>query len=231
MAGTYTAVLALDGKEVDRRDISVRPGQSQKVSFQLPTTAAGDHKIAIGQSTAAVTFWDWKTHVIKYDTTEMGVKPVLWFAKGEFGHIVHFTPPTLPFKVRKLLAYGGAFVTDQKDLDKKTITVRIWNKDKSRQVWTGDFPWRLFFSTERWREMDIPNVRVEDDFHVEIVTHSEDMRYEGTKEIASAVAIAYTEGDEAPRSNISYAGKPLQKTEKVQRLVWCIRVEGEGPPQ
>jgi len=170
IAGTYTAALSVDGQEVDKKDIAIEPGNSQEVSFQLSKTAAGNYNLAIGDSCAIMAVNEWTPCKIQYDESDWS--SVGAYVKGEQGHIVHLTPPSKAFRIQKIKVFGTVNISDTSDYDKNHITVRIWDKDGNNQLWSQDFPWRLFFAGDYWREIKVPDVRVDDDFQVEVITHS-----------------------------------------------------------
>ncbi|MFC2049772.1 CARDB domain-containing protein [Chloroflexota bacterium] len=170
VSGTYTAALSINGQEADKKDITIGPGASKEASFQLTETTTGSYNLAIGSSTTTLTVYEWNPYTIQYDDSQ-GV-PVGVYVKGEEGHIVHFTPPAKAFKVQKIKMFGTAKVSNTSEFDDNVITVRIWDKEGNNQLWSQDFPWRLFFGAY-WQEVAVPDIRVDDDFLVEIVTHSE----------------------------------------------------------
>lgn len=47
-AGTYQAVLIVDGEEVQRRAVPLAPGRATRVSFELRRPAAGTHTVELG---------------------------------------------------------------------------------------------------------------------------------------------------------------------------------------
>lgn len=167
-AGTYTAALSIDGQEVDSKAIPVDPGSSQEVSFQLSKTTAGSHKLAIGNSNNILTVHNWSPYTIQYDGADGST--VGAYVDGEQGHIIHFTPPNRTFRIQKIRIFGATKIKTTAELDNH-ITVRIWDKDGNNQLWSQDFPWRLFLSGP-WQELNVPDVLVNGDFQVEVVTHS-----------------------------------------------------------
>ena len=77
--------------------------------------------------------------------------------------------------------------------------------------------------------------RVNDDFYVELVTHSEPFRREGTKDIWTCIALAWDKPRISSstttiegRSSLSHMGKIVDLPPKWGILDWFIRVEGEG---
>jgi hypothetical protein len=245
VSGTYTAALSIDGQEADKKDIAIGPGGNEQVSFQLTETTAGSYNLAIGSSTTTLIVYDWSPYTIQYDESQ-GV-PVGIYIKGEEGHIVHFTPPAKAFKIQKIKMYGTAKVSNTSEFDDNVITVRIWDKEGNNQLWSQDFPWRLFFG-EYWQEVAVPDIRVNDDFLVEIVTHSElasDSDVLKTlEEIGGDVRSVVVIGIDYPeafadsplerpetRSGYSLMGKVIDPvTGMLKGIRWLIRVEGEGVP-
>lgn len=153
----------------DKKDITIDPGSSKEVSFQLSKTTAGSYKLAIGDSSTALTVYNWSPYIIQYD--ESDGSPVGAYVNGEQGHIVHFTPPAKAFRIQKVRVFGTVNIKVTSELDKNHITMRIWDKEGTNQLWSQDFPWRLFLDGA-WQEIKVPDIRVNDDFQVEVITHS-----------------------------------------------------------
>jgi hypothetical protein len=169
IAGTYSAALSVDGQVVDSKAVSVNPGDSQEVSFQFSQTTAGSHQLIIGNSTTILTVSNWSPYTIQYD--EADGSPVGAYVNGERGHIVRFTPLNKAFKIQKIRIFGATKIKNTSELDNH-ITIRIWDKDGNNQLWSQDFTWRLFLG-DNWQDIKIPDIRVNDDFQVEVVTHSQ----------------------------------------------------------
>jgi hypothetical protein len=168
IAGTYTATLSVNGQQVDSKVIPVDPGDSQQTSFQLSKINAGNYQIAIGNSSTVLTVYNWSSYTIQYDGADGAT--VGAYVDGEQGHIIHFTPPNRAFKIQKIRIFGMTRIKTTSELDNR-ITVRIWDKEGNNQLWSQDFPWRLFLGGS-WQDVKVPDVRVNDDFQVEVVTHS-----------------------------------------------------------
>ncbi|MCJ7515249.1 MAG: hypothetical protein MUO89_04655 [Dehalococcoidia bacterium] len=183
LAGIYTAVLLVDGQETGKKDIPINPGSSQEVNFQLSKTAAGSYNLAIGDSSTVLTANNWSPYTIQYDESD-GVL-VCIYVSGENGHIVRFTPPNKAFKIQKIRVLGSVKILNTSEFDKNHVTVRIWDKEGNNQLWSKDVPWRLFMGPAIWREIKVPDVRVNDDFYVEVVTHSNPSSYKPGTEIRS----------------------------------------------
>jgi hypothetical protein len=249
LAGTYAAVLLVDGQEAARKDITVEPGSSQNISFQLSQTTAGSHQLAIGNSSIVLTAYIWNPQTIKYDESDgvgMGI-----YVSGDNGHIIHFTPPNKAFKIQKIKIFGMA--KNATIFSKNIVTVRIWNKEANNLLWNQDFPWPLFLGAD-WHEIKVPDIRVNDDFQVELVTYSDPAGGDPIDfdellqfavppsliigKVPSLIIIGfdYPKSCVNPpvncpetRSGYSYMGKLIDPGQgRFKGINWLIRVEGEG---
>lgn len=227
IAGAYEASLMIDGEEIDRKVAWVDSGVPKEVSFQVTRTTAGSYELMVGNAKAKFTVCDWAPQTIKYDTTEYeqitGYGTCTW-AEG-WGHIVHFTPLAPPFKIQKISIQAFTQVKNFPDLSKRMFTVRIWNENKTTQLWSDNFPWSLFIGGG-WKDIDVPNIIADGDFHVEVITNSD------APPSANRMYICYEESKDESRSGISYMGA-VYKTElyAAKDKRWLIRVNGQGPPE
>jgi hypothetical protein len=195
--GTYTAALSVNGQQVDGKAIPLDPGSSREVSFQLSKSTAGSYELAIGNSSTVLTVNSWSPYTIQYDASEGALTGI--YVSGDNGHIVRFTPPNNAFRIQKIRVAATVRILNTSDFDKNYVTVRIWDKDGNNQLWSQDFPWRLF---QGWVEIEVPDVRVNDDFYVELVTHS--------------IPSVYIPGTEIP----SPGGNPIDFVDLGPRLAW-----------
>jgi hypothetical protein len=182
LAGVYTAALFVDGQEISKKDVTVQPESVQEVSFQFSKSTAGSYNLAIGNSKTVLTVHNWTPYTIQYDESD-GVC-VCIYVSGDDGHIVLFTPRNKAFNIEKIRILGTVSVLNTSGFDDNHITVRIWDKDGNNQLWSQDFPWRSFIGPAIWREIEVPAVRVNDDFQVEVVTHSNPAGYRSDGTVA-----------------------------------------------
>lgn len=233
-AGTYTAILLKEGTEFARKDAFIEPGEEKIIDFQIPGTDAGSYRLSIERSNTIITIYNWSPYTIQYDS---GISGGSYYVAGELGHIVHFIPQAKPFKIKKIYVYGTAELENPRELDTKQCTVRIWNSDKTKQLWTQDFPWRLFHGPVDWREIEVPDITVEDDFHVEIVTYSQQPK----EELTNYITIGWnkpqpqqglTASTAETNSGVSNNGVLVQSPESMYKGInWFIRADGEGAPR
>jgi hypothetical protein len=243
VAGIYKAVLTVDGKQVDQKDVSVGPKGTERFTFQVSKEAAGSYKLAIGDSTAMLNVYEWP-YTIMYDS---GVPyGELLSVAGDFGHIVRFTPPAVPFRIQEIDVYAQARARDESDWYNRFVTVRILDSGNN-QLWSKDLPWRFFWSETGsfWKEIEVPNVSVNGDFKVEIVTHSDQFGEEivawpWSTEVRPAIFLGYDRPKPSPyittavvpvgtRSGVcDNMGNLIELPEKYQGLDWLIHVDGDG---
>ncbi len=242
--GIYKAVLTIDGKEANQKDVSVGARGTEMITFQVAKDVPGSYELAIGESAAMLTVYEWP-HKVQYDS---GNLHGLLSLAGDLGHIVHFTPPTTPFRVQKIETYVKTRVADKSDWGDRYFTVRIWSSDRSKQLWSENIKWGAFYSEVAtfWKEIDVPNVSVDGDFWVEIVTHSEQQFdeeitawYLSPEVLHPAIFVGYDKPEPSPyitayvapietQSGVSDAGNLIEVPVKYQGINWLIRVEGNG---
>ena len=242
VGGTYNAVLVIDGKEADKKDVSVGSKSTEKVSFQVAKNVPGSYKLEIGESAAILNVYEWP-YKIQYDSGT--ASPDLLSVTGDLGHMVHFSPPAVPFKVQKIELYVQTHIVDESDWVDRYVTVRIWDSGRNNQLWSIDVPWRAFFDEKKtfWKEIAVPNVIANGDFYVEVVTHSERSGDEiipspWVPEIPPAIFLGYDKpknpyisapvSPEETHSSVSRMGEIIEVPVKYQGINWLIRVEGDG---
>lgn len=239
--GTYVAVLTINGQEANKKEVSIGPGATETVTFQVTKNTEGDYKLAIGDSSAILNVYQWP-YKIQYDSGITYGEPLS--IAGDYGHIVRFSPPTTPFKIQKIEVYVQAVVAKDSEWYDKFVTVRIWNSSRNQQLWSGNFPWRVFWNEvgSFWKEIEIPNVSVDGDFYVEVVTHSAQFQGEIVAwpwgyEVRPAIFMGYDKpnpyvnsavSSAETRSGISNNGQSVEVPVKYQGLNWLIRVDGDG---
>ncbi len=225
LTGAYTASLLVDGHEVEKKVVSVAPGGSGSVSFQVARPSVGAYNLRVGELTTTLNVCDWAPQTIQYDSgvTELGTV----ISSKNIGHVVHFTPPGKPFKIQKVSIYGHVKTEafqNIRELDERTFTVRVWDWHRTKQLWSTDLPWSLFSSLPEWRDISVPDVVVDGDFFVEVVTNSDPPPSQKHLYI-------YCEQSKGElRSSWSVNGEIYTtEDEYVKDKRWCIRVKGQGP--
>lgn len=244
IAGTYTAILTHNQREVDQKQVEVAPVSSSTVTFQVGNLAAGYHQVGIGGSQTDITVYEWKPYTISYckgqsDWTAFAGDPETLHGNEDAGQIVHFIVPAKPFKIKQIWINGEVMAENLQELGTRQFTVTIWNLDRSEQLWSEEFPWCLFDNRMSWRAVNVPDVRVEDDFYVEVVTGS-DTGNRAKNYLTIAFEIArdalpeprsleyYRKSASDSHSGWSLNGQPIEPPGRGLNLNWCIRVDGFG---
>jgi hypothetical protein len=239
--GTYSAVLTIDGQQAANKDLTIGPGAAQPVTFQINRNAPGSYKLEIAGSSATLNVYQWP-YKIQYDLGKASGE--LLSVAGDYGHIVHFSPPATPFTVQKIELYVQTSVANDSEFTGRFVTVRIWDSGRNQQLWFVDLPWRDFWNETGsfWKEIDVPNVSAAGDFYVEIVSHSNQFQgqmvaWPWGSEVRPAIFLGYdlpnpyvgsAVSSTETRSGISLMGQPVEVPVKYQGLNWLIRVDGDG---
>jgi len=225
VTGAYTASLLVDGQEVEKKVVSVAPGAKGSVSFQVARQSTGSYNLRVGELATTLDVCDWTPQTIQYDSglTEGSTA----IHSKSWGHVVHFTPPGKPFKIQKVSICGGVNIyafENIRELGERTFTVRVWDWHRTKLLWSADLPWSLFSGMPEWREISVPDVIVDGDFFVEVVTNSDPAPSQKRLYI-------YCEQSKGElRSSWSVNGEIYTtQDEYVKDKRWCIRVKGQGP--
>jgi len=241
VAGTYKAVLTVNGQQAGEKDVSVPADASVPVSFQISENQPGTYEVDIDGATSTLGVYTWP-YTIKYDLNNVYGESLS--LSNDYGHIVHFTPPAVPFKIQKIDVYVQAFVDKDTEWDSRFVTVRIWNSARTEQLWTTNLPWRDFRQdvVSFWKEIAVPNVSAAGDFYVEMVTHSNEFQGEMSAwnwgpEVRPAIFVGYDRPNPyqtkavssvETRSGISENAQLIEVPIKYQGMNWLIRVTGDG---
>jgi hypothetical protein len=221
--GEYTAIFTVAGEEIDREVLSINGRESAEASFNHIIPDAGEYEFTIGDSHVAATVHEWTPCEIRYDKGVIKHESY-YYLTGEDSHIVFFSPETDTFKINKIRICGVTVVANLNELKERQFTVTVWDKNMDTLLWSEDFPWQLFKGSLGWIDVDVPDIRIDDEFIVEFASHSEPSRLEGNRPIYTAIGVAWerNESDEI-RSGMTVNGTMYTSPEHN----WFIRVEGE----
>ncbi|MEJ2739108.1 MAG: hypothetical protein P8105_04670 [Dehalococcoidia bacterium] len=221
--GVYNAIFTVNGEEVDREAISVGAGDSEEVSFEFVRQDTGDCELAVGESRTSVTVHGWEPCEIKYEDGVLKHDCIYYFI-GDDGQLVLFEPEADVFKVQRIRICGTVEVKNTNELKERLFTVNIWDKYHDSVLWSEDFLWQMFKGNLGWIYVDVPDVRVDDDFIVEFISHSEPFRAEGNREIYTCIAVGWERNESDEIHSAAIFDGELHSTADYN---WFIRVEGE----
>ncbi len=173
--GNYTAVLSIDGMEIERKDFAIAAGATETAEFTVVKDKAGTYQVTVGGLTSSFTVKPKlvaKEVELKYDDGEPD-SAVMMFKN--YGFLIHFCPQAVPFTIKNVRMRGGSFTFGGCDLKKKQFDLQILNKDlqpiysKTYAVtkfpnfsWTGKFDPESY----KWVEFEIPNIEVNEEFYI-----------------------------------------------------------------
>jgi len=167
--GTYTAILTVDGVQVETKEVTLAPGASETVTFSLVKNIPGTYQVGIGDLSSSLTVKEMQVE-LKYDDGQARDYICTVSPYGFGGHIVDFTSAN-PFIIKKIRTVGVLSPT-AKGLEGKTFDLQIL--DHSLNVLhTATYKYTLFpVGTHAWVELEIPDIEVVGLFYVHIYTDS-----------------------------------------------------------
>jgi hypothetical protein len=183
--GVYSAILSVDDETVDRQEINIAPGSTQTVTFSLSKDKIGTYKIGIGQSEIGIGEKNATLTVksklvakqveLKYDTGQ--AKDCVSLVKPATGYLVGFVSPPDPFTITGIRVFG--LIYGSPGYQTVSNELQIWDKDQ-KVLYTSPLPGNKFplrsrlgdniDSTGSWVDIDIPNVKVDGTFYVNVYT-------------------------------------------------------------
>lgn len=176
--GVYYATLSVDGEKIGTKDINLEPGSTKTVTFSLSRDKAGSYEVAIGKRSSTLTVTAKlvaRPLEIKYDD---GVaRDYLALVKPATGYLVSFVSPPDPFTISQVKVLGLVYGSPGFHIENSHL--QIWDKN-GKVLYTTVFPGESFplvtrlgdntGATAAWVDIEIPNIKVEGDFSVNIYT-------------------------------------------------------------
>jgi len=234
VSDNYTAILNVDGKERDRKSIYVSPSENATVSFCINETNLGLHQVEIGTIKKDFTVIA-KTYLLQHDT---GNFDSFWFRNDPFGQWIRFDPPVVPFQVNKVLIMGRRTYFNRPD--NKYYTIKIWEDDFKRELYSKDYPYSKFNNYFDIVENEIdPPVNVSGKFTIEFISHSEVDSWSAGQDPTGKVIMIRADYTSDYPGNIGISSKGSNNIPAFEYMFqygaglkngsWIIRVEGTQP--
>lgn len=232
--GTYTAILTINEVEEERKDTSIAPGATEVVTFELSEATSGKYDIAIESLERTLTVFEMKKYLLKRDNGVFSGTHTFYDPRGQW---VQFSPPVTPFKIQKIFVRG--FREDFREAEEKTYTIKIWDEDFSKEIFSCDYPYTKFSTDRTMVEHEVkPEVTVDGDFYVDFIAHSEDPGKGKKPKVAIFIDYDGTVAS-SEYSGISWIGTidteiMSREAENYPYLAcfnWIIQVQGTGRKQ
>ena len=173
--GTYTAILTVDGVEIETKDVAVAPGATEAVTFSVVKEEAGSYQIAMDEMSSSLVVKEKEPTLIakEIELRHDDGEAYQYLVSVDGGWLVDFLPPPTPFTVRKIRLFGAQSSSGRA----RTFEVEIWDKDRKilyNQTYPStEFPIgkaapgrEMLAVGGRWVELEVPNIEVSDRFYV-----------------------------------------------------------------
>ena len=162
--GIYSAVLSVDGVEVETQNVTVAPGIFKTVTFTLTEDKTGTYRIAVGRMSSLLTVIE--PIEVKYDD---GTKDAVWAISGmERGPAVRFSPSVSPFTIDAVKLYGQLYDTEHME---RLAQLQIRDKDFNI-LHIQTVPYASFKLQPAWLRIAIQDIVVAGEFYVVFYANS-----------------------------------------------------------
>jgi len=200
--GVFIAELTINGTLVESGAVTLEPGNSATVKFQATLPTAGHYEIKIATQTAIIDITERKeTLQLKSDNGVVDGCDVLSGTTGDpanmiqmvEGNMIKFTSPPGGYEIDKVAIF--AYIKSSTyDFDSNPIygpgiwvyggdiaaiepvnpnfTINIWDS-RHNKVFSRDYNKELFTYIPQWVSVDVPGIKVNGDFYIELVTHNQ----------------------------------------------------------
>jgi len=201
-AGVFMAELTINGTLVKSNAVTLGPGNSAGVEFEATFPTAGHYEIKIAPQTAVIDIMERKgTLRLKSDHGMVDGCDVLAGATGYPGNMIQmvegnmikFTAPPGGYEINSLEVFGY-IRSSTHDFDSNPIygpgswvyggdiaaiepvnpyfTINIWDS-RHNKLFARDYNKDLFTYIPQWVSLEVPGIKVNGDFYIELVTHNQ----------------------------------------------------------
>jgi hypothetical protein len=242
LEGVYKAVLKMGQSDIASQDLSIAPDATASTSFKLTAPDSGVYQFSIGETIETLRVYDWQKYKIVYDKClgslgEWGFGYT--FYSPDAGCSSYFVAPSKFFKINKLIIDAFWRPFDLPNPGDYEFTVKIWSDSVNRELlWSQDFPYSRFRNEGTLQEFEVPDIRTDGNFYVEILPRSErtEMADPMTGEYPPryALFIGLCVRTDNPNAGVTYKGLPQQWPDNwpsPQESSFMVRVEGEDGPE
>jgi hypothetical protein len=201
-AGVFMAELTINGTLVESRAVAIEPGNWARVEFRATLPTSGHYEIKIAPQTAVIDITERKeTLQLKSDNGVLDGCDVLAGSTGDpgnmiqmvEGNMIRFAAPPGGYEINKIDVYGY-IKSSTHDFDSNPIfgtgswvyggdiaaiepvnpnfTIHIWDS-RHNKLFSRDYNKDLFTYIPGWVSVEVPGIKVNGDFYIELVTHNQ----------------------------------------------------------
>ncbi len=230
MEGIYTAVLNIDGQELGKKDISIGSGGTGSATFSaVAPKTGGNYKLSIGEISKTLNEFNWTPIMLQNDQNRASG----YWTEYSYGLLSYFQLTASLYNIQKVRIYGRIYGQDARDYQSRNFTIKIWDKTLSKVIWSKDYSYGLFNpTTPNWAELEVPNIRVDGDFSIEVYPNAESLAEKRILKCGLAIGLD-TSGTEA-HADIIQNGvvQPWFKDYGPRdKAAWMVRVDGQSGPK
>ncbi|MBN1376313.1 MAG: hypothetical protein JXA01_09170 [Dehalococcoidia bacterium] len=232
IADNYTAILNIDGKEIDKQVITIGPSENKTICFSINEPGIGNHMVTIGPVTKNFKTYELEEYTLKHDTDSWDTYFAFWDPGGLW---TKFDPPAKPFQIDKICIKG--FRSQNGGENDKVYTIKIWDKDFKKELFSKDYPYTNFPTSMGIVKHEInPPIIVQNEFVIEFISHSE-ATGPGSHQAQNGVFLGVdSSSDGSKYIGISYLGKnskslmdaSIRYMQTLAHAAWTIQVDGVG---
>jgi hypothetical protein len=241
LAGIYTVVLKMGQSDIDTYDLPVTANTTNSIDFEIKAPDSGIYQFSVDDITKSLQVYEWQKYKIVYDKCmgslgEWGFGYTIY--DPDAGFMSYFQAPSKFFRVNKLLISGFWRPFELPNPEDYEFTINIRDDHPGLNIiWSKDFSYSRFRNEGTLQEFEVPGIRTDGDFYVEIITHSERTAtpdpVTGKYPAKHALMIGLCVRTEMANAILTYRGYPQEWIEGLPAEDSCsfiVRVEGEGSP-
>lgn len=227
--GTYTAILTLDEQELERKDVLIAPGATDTAVFNITSLeTSGNYTLSVGEVSTTLTVLPWIASTIQYDNAKVNK---FWTNIGGRGCLSYFQIPSSAFRIKSINIYGYIGGTDLTGLEEKSFTLRIWDNKLSKELYSQSYLYNLFTTTAAWVKVQVPDLRIDSDFYVEVDPNAELVPGKNELKCGLLIGLDLSAAEGSADTIFNGVVQPWETQLGVKETAaWMIRVEGERGP-
>ena len=200
--GIFMAELTINGTHVESRAVTVEPGNSARVEFQATLPTAGHYEIKIAPQTAVIDISE-RGEILQLKSDNgfvdgcdvlAGTTPYPGnMIQMTEGNMIRFAAPPGGYEINKIDVFGY-IRSSTHDFDNNPVfgrggwvyggdiaaiepvnpyfTINVWDS-RHKKLFSQDYSKDIFTYMPRWVSVEVPGIKVNGDFYIELVTHNQ----------------------------------------------------------